>query len=283
MKLCNKCGESFPRTVFIDGIKRNINNRVYCLKCSPFRAGKNPEPIVFRANVKRSWDEAKLVTAVANNVTISGVIRALGLSISPGNFKTINKYCRLLCLDTSHMTGRPEAFKGNAQTLEQILVEHSTYSKNSGLRRRLIKEGILTERCAECNAEPVWNGKKLVLQLDHINGIPDDNRVDNLRLLCPNCHSQTETHSRSNKGIGRYKKFQNHCVDCNDPIGRTSVRCLKCQGVRNIAINWPNVKDLEQEVMSTSYVAVAARLGVTDNAVRKHLRKTLGRAIKKNP
>lgn len=76
--------------------------------------------------------------------------------------------------------------------LELILVEHSTYHRRS-LKKRLIQEGLILERCNECGLEPVWNNKSLTLQLDHINGVKDDNRLNNLQLLCPNCHSQTQT------------------------------------------------------------------------------------------
>jgi hypothetical protein len=81
--------------------------------------------------------------------------------------------------------------------LEEALVENSTYSRVL-LKKRLIKEGILIEECSECGQGPEWNGKPLVLQLDHKNGINNDNRKVNLRLLCPNCHSQTETFAGRN-------------------------------------------------------------------------------------
>lgn len=69
--------------------------------------------------------------------------------------------------------------------------------KRSAVRRRLLDEGILRDECYECGISR-WLGTKLTLQLDHINGINDDNRIDNLRMLCPNCHSQTETFSGKN-------------------------------------------------------------------------------------
>jgi hypothetical protein len=67
------------------------------------------------------------------------------------------------------------------------------------VKRRLIKEGILVKRCAVCACEPFWLGKPLVLRLDHINGIPTDYRIENLRLVCPNCDSQLETFAGRNR------------------------------------------------------------------------------------
>lgn len=81
--------------------------------------------------------------------------------------------------------------------LEQALIENSSYSRQS-LKRRLLREGLLKNECAECGQRPRWKGKLLVLILDHINGVNDDNRLDNLHLLCPNCNSQTETFAGRN-------------------------------------------------------------------------------------
>jgi 5-methylcytosine-specific restriction endonuclease McrA len=65
----------------------------------------------------------------------------------------------------------------------------------SHLKRKLIEQKLLVEVCAICGIQPFWNSQKLVLHLDHINGSPKDNRLENLRLICPNCHSQTETYA----------------------------------------------------------------------------------------
>ena len=81
---------------------------------------------------------------------------------------------------------------------DEILIEHSPYDHASRLRDRLIKDGLLVEECAICHLSNIWNGLPLTLQLDHINGVHDDNRLENLRLLCPNCHSQTETFGGKN-------------------------------------------------------------------------------------
>ena len=83
--------------------------------------------------------------------------------------------------------------------MDDILVENSTYLNRTALKERIIKEKILEYKCAICGNEGTWNGSPLTLQLDHINGINNDHRIENLRFLCPNCHSQTETFSGRNK------------------------------------------------------------------------------------
>lgn len=82
--------------------------------------------------------------------------------------------------------------------LESILVERSTFRDNQSLKRRLVEEGLLVDECRECGLGPTWNGKPITLQLEHINGINNDNRIENLAVLCPNCHSQTDTYTGRN-------------------------------------------------------------------------------------
>lgn len=74
-----------------------------------------------------------------------------------------------------------------------FLVQKSTMG-TSGIKKRILKENLLDYKCKECGLESEWNGKLISLHLDHINGVNNDNRLENLRFLCPNCHSQTETY-----------------------------------------------------------------------------------------
>lgn len=88
--------------------------------------------------------------------------------------------------------------KPRSVELATLLVRGKVAS-TSYLKRRLIREGVLKNECSECELAPMWNGRRLVLQLDHRNGDSEDNRRENLRLLCPNCHSQTDTYAGKNK------------------------------------------------------------------------------------
>ena len=96
----------------------------------------------------------------------------------------------------------PDRLVNGPIPIEDMLVEHSPHGRRN-LRDRLIKSGKLINICAICRCEPIWNGLPLQLRLDHINGVNDDCREKNLRLLCPNCDSQTDTYCGRNRKLKR--------------------------------------------------------------------------------
>lgn len=111
-------------------------------------------------------------------------------------------------VDTSHFTGqawrRGRAFPSPVP-LERYL-QHGRLVSTNNLRRRLLRDGIVPPRCAVCSIES-WNGNQVPLELDHVNGDRRDNRLVNLRVLCPNCHAQTSTWRGRN--IGAYRAGMN--------------------------------------------------------------------------
>lgn len=80
---------------------------------------------------------------------------------------------------------------------EEVFVKDSTYPRHR-LKERVIKEEILEYKCVSCGNKGVHNNNPLVLQLDHINGVNNDHRLENLRFLCPNCHTQQDTYAAKN-------------------------------------------------------------------------------------
>lgn len=143
--------------------------------------------------------------AVAASYSAAQALRNLGLRPAGGNYVQLRDRIATLGLATTHWTGKAH-LRGKRNPfvpkipLEEILVEHSRYrGSTSLLKKRLIEAGLLTTRCGRCHLVS-WLGESISLHLDHINGHRNDHRLENLRLLCPNCHSQTATYCGRNKG-----------------------------------------------------------------------------------
>jgi len=135
---------------------------------------------------------------------------------------------------------------------------------DSSFKIKLIVEGLLENKCVECGLLPEWNEKTLVLHLDHINGDRKDNRLENLRLLCPNCHSQTPTYARQKfkktKNIVKENLQNNNVVE----VSPTPYRYLE----------WPTKEELADLLLNVgNFSEIGRRYGVSDNAVRKWAKK----------
>ena len=138
---------------------------------------------------------------VSKSFSYSEVLRALNLNPRGGSSTDVLKQrIRELDCDISHFLVKTQTFGFQERTpINDILVENSSYANTSYLKKRILDEHLLEYKCQECGNSGVWNNKKLKLHLDHINGVNNDHRIENLRFLCPNCHSQTPTYSGKNK------------------------------------------------------------------------------------
>lgn len=219
------------------------------------------------------WDisNEEFTAIVAGSESYTDALRKCGYT-NFGNAKTIKKRIAKLELSTEHFN-KVRTPPTQKKPLDEILVENSTYCSNHALKKRLISELKWVYECSECKLTE-WNNKPIALELDHINGANADHRIKNLRLLCPNCHSQTPTFRGKNKPKTKKRK----CADCNEDIGKKNVSgyCIHCvskyRGSKNP--NKPNLQTLENDLKELeTYVAVGAKYGVSDNCIRKWIRK----------
>lgn len=215
---------------------------------------------------------------VRKSLTIGDVLSFFGYSRAGNNWKTVADRCTEQGINTLHFNGSHKkslANTRNAIPLEEILVKNSTYGRNS-LKVRLLKLKMLTNKCEICGLDGIWNDKPIKMRLDHKNGVADDNRLSNLRMVCPNCDSQLDTFS----GLNKKRVIRNNCKGCGKVVSpRSTGRCRKCDSKerstsgRLCKIVWPSSKDLLAEVANFGKSAVGKRLGVSDVAVHKRIKK----------
>ena len=231
-----------------------------------------------RAKRSRIWltpsDDFKQL--VANSKTYSDILAYWGLDNKGYNFRTLKARIAEESIDDTHISsvsvGQKVAFK-TGRTIEEYLVIDGPSISGQELKRKLINSKLKLDICEECGQGPIWNNKPLTLQLDHINGNRADNRIENLRILCPHCHTQTPTFAGRNSPWSKKKK----CPDCNKTINHNVSRCQSCANKLAASgrhkITHPTAEELHTLVWSKPITQLAVDLGVSDVAIHKWCRQ----------
>jgi len=236
--------------------------------------------------IARNVSEELLRNTAKESFSQREVIIKLGYPNAGGNHITLKKLFKRYDIDVSHFTGEAHQ-KGKSHNrnkkipLEEILVENSTYNRRC-LKNRLLKKGILKNECSICGQGPEWNGKPLVMVIDHINGINNDHRLENLRIVCRHCDSQLSTFCGKNIKKRRRKKEQRYCKKCNGKITIHSKTgfCKSCfnkgraknrPDSRKVP-NRPSPSEIEEMLKTMSWTAIGRKYGVSDNAIRKWMK-----------
>jgi hypothetical protein len=202
-----------------------------------------------------------------------------------GGAPILKKWAAVWGISTAHFDpdkARLKNLRTSPTPLEEILVEGSTYHRGH-LKRRLYEEGLKQRECELCGQDEQWHGRRIALILDHVNGVSTDNRLDNLRIVCPNCAAALDTHCGRTL---RRPADEVACERCGQRFMPKSARQRYCsrycgqrwprRGLPNVAlrrVERPPYERLRDEIERLGYSGVGRMYGVSDNAIRKWVRQ----------
>ena len=209
---------------------------------------------------------------VNSSKAISQICEKCGIDKnSKKNRDSVKERIKKLNVPTSHIVGRRMPTGRKKRPLEDILVKRDKplSSSHSYLRKRMVEEGLIEEKCYVCDLK-YWMGKKIPLELDHINGDRTDNRKENLRSICPNCHAQTDTYKGKNIKQSLVPiKIENKC-QCGEIIDKKAASCRSCSLLKRRKVaNRPTREEFQEMKKTMTMVEIGKKYGVSCNTIRK--------------
>ena len=200
-----------------------------------------------------------------NNIGLDG-LKTYYLDILRDRIKNEN-------LDINTMNDNYTHFnKNKMRIVDSLLLDKNSKHPRSIVRNRIIKDNLIEHKCSECSIVNEYNDKPISLQLDHINGIRNDHRLENLRWLCPNCHSQQNT------SFGKNNKNEKKLIlcECGNIKTKSSIHCKKCASgliqIKNRKFEISK-EELEQLIKEKPRTEIGKMFGVTDNTVKKRCQR----------
>lgn len=225
-----------------------------------------------------NFSKEELQQIVESSSSMKEVIDKLGYATHSGsNNNTVKSRLEKYNIDISHFTIK----KGIERNEENVFIKDSTASQAT-LRRWYVKGEYIPYVCSICGQEPIWQGKELTLILDHINGCNHDDRLENLRWVCPNCNQQLETTNGKNKlnrnhisskGVSsdNTEKIKYYCKKCNKEISKNSNSglCFECSSKLKRVCERPSKEELKKLIRTTPFTKIGEQYGVSDKAITK--------------
>lgn len=210
---------------------------------------------------------------VKNCYSIADFCRYVGWITKGNNYKIFHKYVKEYNLDISHFTfGKKQLknfnFLGKKYSLNEYL--KSKHIRGKVLIKKMVEEGVKERKCESCGLTE-WKGEEIPLELHHIDGNHFNNDLDNLQLLCPNCHSFTDNfRGKRNKK----NKTEHKCKECGKDISRwsNSGLCSDCTKKKQRKVERPSLEELERLLSNNTYVAIGKMFNVSDNTIRKWIK-----------
>lgn len=202
---------------------------------------------------------------------MSDVLKKLGYSPYGGDHPTLYRYIDQFDIDLTKLeenrSKKQSKQIGNKKSLEDVFSGKVEYSNSNHLRIRLIEEGYKEHKCEICGRTE-WLGQPIPLELDHIDGDHSNNKLENLRVLCPNCHACSDHYCGRN--TGRYKKAQKKEKIKKIIMAQQKVKDLDCHNrTYEERGRSPGKQILKDELRVNSFSAIGRKYGVSDNAVRR--------------
>ena len=209
----------------------------------------------------KRYEKSELVIIVAGCNSYREVLVKLNRNESGGSYRILKKLLVRYEIDVSHFTIKRENIGVRTKYENNVLFTKDSIISRACIKKRIINDNLLEYKCVKCGNKGEWLGEKITLILDHINGVNNDNRLENLRFLCPNCNSTLPTHCLGSKGLleNKVKKIDGRTVNKI----RLDLR----------KVEWPTELELNDMIKNMSYCAIGRKYGVSDNTVRKWVKR----------
>lgn len=223
--------------------------------------------------MKYDWSKERIEAVIRDCDSLTQVLNKLNIPRAGNNSATLRKKLEEYNIDYSHFTYGVKDKKGTENYIPaKTYLGTGKHIQTSKLKEKLFKEGLKKNECEnlDCPCKGYWLGSPLVCQLHHINGNNTDNRLENLQILCPNCHSQTDNYCGQANKTPKY-----FCELCGgEKKTKTARYCQKCAIKMSCKVEMPPKEELILKFKELrSFLSVGKYYGVTDNAIRNWCKK----------